>query len=129
MTAGIAGLGLIGGSFAKAYHRANERVLAYNRTRSTLDFAILSGDVDAELTPENVSECDIIIICLYPEAAAEYLRSIAPYIRKDAIVMDACGTKRNVCEDGFRLAESAVCAFLLLKNMALHMWEPIPWQA
>ena len=105
MTAGIAGLGLIGGSFAKAYHKAGERVLAWNRTRSTLDFAILSGDVDAELTPENIAECDIIIICLYPEAAAEYLQSIAPYIRKDAIVMDACGTKRKVTSLCFPIAE------------------------
>lgn len=97
MTAGIVGLGLIGGSFAKAYHKAGERVLAYNRTAKVLDFAMLNGDVDAPLTNENVNECDIIIICIYPEAAAEYLQSIAPYIRKDTIVIDACGTKRKVC--------------------------------
>ena len=104
MTAGIVGLGLIGGSFAKAYHKAGERVLAYNRTRSILDFAILNADVDAPLTRENIQVCDIVIICVYPEAAAEYLRSVAPWIRKDTIVIDACGTKRKVCDLCFPIA-------------------------
>ena len=105
MTAGIVGLGLIGGSFAKAYHKAGERVLAFNRSQNILDFAIMNGDVDAPLTPDNIAECDIVIICIYPEAAAEWLRSMAPQIRKDAIVMDACGTKRKVCEMCFPIAE------------------------
>ena len=65
MTAGIVGLGLIGGSFAKAYHKKGERVLAFNRSREVVDFAMINGDVDAVLTKDNVSECDIIIICIY----------------------------------------------------------------
>ena len=56
-TVGVVGLGLIGGSFAKAYHEAGWTVLASNRTKSILDFAILSGDVDAELTKENGKYC------------------------------------------------------------------------
>ena len=68
MTVGIVGLGLIGGSFAKAYSAAGERVLAFNRTRSVLDFAIMSGCVDAELTRENISGCDLVLITLYPRA-------------------------------------------------------------
>ena len=60
MTAGIAGLGLIGGSFVKAYHKAGQRVLAYNRSQDILDFAVMSGDADAVLTKDNVPECDII---------------------------------------------------------------------
>ena len=43
---GIVGLGLIGGSFAKAYHAAGWEVFASNRTKSVLEFAILSGDVN-----------------------------------------------------------------------------------
>ena len=50
MTVGIVGLGLIGGSFAKAYQEAGATVLAWNRSRSVLDFAIMSGAVDAEPT-------------------------------------------------------------------------------
>lgn len=106
MTAGIVGLGLIGGSFAKAYHAAGEKVYAFNRTRNVLDFAMLDGTVDAELTEENICECDIVIICVFPEAAAEYLEKMAPYMdKKKTIVIDACGTKRKVCELCFPIAE------------------------
>lgn len=105
MTAGIVGLGLIGGSFAKAYHAAGEKVLAFNRSRDTLDFAMLCGDVDGELTKENIGDCDIIIVAVYPEAAAEFLEKMAPYIGKKPIVLDACGTKRKVCELCFPIAE------------------------
>lgn len=104
MTAGIVGLGLIGGSFAKAYHEAGQTVLAYNRSRDVLDFAILSGAVDGELTKENIGQCDIVIVAVYPEAAAGYLEEMAPYIGKKPIVIDACGTKRKVCSLCFPIA-------------------------
>ena len=118
MTVGIAGLGLIGGSFAKAYHKAGERVLAYNRSHQTVEFAMISGDVDAPLTAENAGECDLIILCIFPEAGAEYLRSIAPYIRKDAIVIDACGTKRTVCDLCFPVSEEYGFTFVGAHPMA-----------
>ena len=105
MTAGIVGLGLIGGSFAKAYHEAGQTVLAYNRSRDVLEFAMLSGAVDGELTKDNIGQCDIVIVAVYPEAAAGYLEEMAPYIGKKPIVIDACGTKRKVCELCFPIAE------------------------
>ncbi|MBP3539017.1 MAG: prephenate dehydrogenase [Oscillospiraceae bacterium] len=104
MTVGIVGLGLIGGSFAKAYSAAGARVLAYNRSRSVLDFAIMNGDVAAELTAENIAECELILIALYPEAVVEYFEKMAPYISKDTLVMDCGGTKRNVCTACFAIA-------------------------
>lgn len=104
MTVGIVGLGLIGGSFAKAYNEAGARVLAYNRSRSTLDFAIMNGDVAAELTAENIAECELVLIALYPEAVVEYFEKMAPCISKDTLVMDCGGTKRNVCTACFAIA-------------------------
>ncbi|MBO4327333.1 MAG: prephenate dehydrogenase [Clostridia bacterium] len=104
MTAGIAGLGLIGGSFVKAYAKEGHRVLATNRSRQVLDFAILSGDVSEELTTVNVSECDVVIVCLYPEAAVSFLEKFGPYIGKKPVVLDACGTKRVVVEGCSKLA-------------------------
>ena len=104
MTAGIVGLGLIGGSFAKAYSKEGHRVLGANRSRQVLDFAMLSGDVHAELTADNISECDIIIICLYPEAAISYLEKNGQYIGKKPVVIDACGTKRVVVEGCSKIA-------------------------
>lgn len=105
MTVGIVGLGLIGGSFAKAYHAAGKRVLAWNRTRSVLDFAMLDGGVDGELTEENIADCDLVLVTLYPAAAIEYLTRMAPHIGPKPLVIDCCGTKRVVCEAVFPLAE------------------------
>lgn len=104
-TVGIFGLGLIGGSFVKAYHAAGWTVLAHNRSKSVLDFARLSGDVDGELTKENIADCDLVLLTIYPVAAVETLREFAPYIGKKPLVMDCCGTKRLVCEAAFKIAE------------------------
>ena len=105
MIAGIVGLGLIGGSFAKAYHAAGVEVSAFDCDRSALDFAMLSGAVDSELTRENIGQCDIVIVAIYPEAAAQYLEEMAPYIGKKPVVIDTCGTKRKVCELCVPIAE------------------------
>ena len=69
MTVGIVGLGLIGGSFAKAYHEAGETVLACNRTEDTLRFAMLSGAVDGELTEGNGGRRGRVMIAVCPGAA------------------------------------------------------------
>ena len=103
-TVGVFGLGLIGGSFVKAYHAAGWTVLAHNRSRSTLDFALLSGDADGELTKENIADCDLVLLTIFPEAAIETLRDFAPYIGKKPLVMDCCGKKRTVCEACFPIA-------------------------
>lgn len=105
MTVGIVGLGLIGGSFAKAYRAAGHRVLAWNRSRSVLDFALLSGDADGALTEDNVKDCDLVLLCIYPQAAIDWLTAFAPYIGTKPVVIDCCGTKRVVCAACFPLAE------------------------
>ena len=104
MTVGIVGLGLIGGSFAKAYHQAGHRVLALEKDPSVLDFAILSGAVQGALTPEEIPQCDLILIAIYPAAAMAFLRENAGRFGDKPLVMDCCGVKREVCEAAFPLA-------------------------
>lgn len=106
MKVGIVGLGLIGGSFAKAYKAAGEHnVYAYDRDNTMLGFAKLSGAIDGELNDENIRECELIIVALYPKPSIEYLKRNAPLITKSATVIDCCGTKRDICPVGFALAE------------------------
>lgn len=105
MKVGIVGLGLIGGSFAWAYHNEGHQVLAWNRTRSVLDFAMLSGAVDGELTEENAGDCDLILVTLYPQAAIDYIDRMGPHFGQNPLVMDCCGTKRVVCSACFPIAE------------------------
>ena len=118
MTVGVVGLGLIGGSVAKAYHAKGHKVYAWNRSRQTLDFALISGDVDAELTKENAHECDLIMVCLYPKASIDWVRDFAPHFGSETMVMDACGTKREICETCFRLAEEHGFTFVGAHPMA-----------
>ena len=105
MMVGIAGLGLIGGSFAKAWHEAGHKVLACNRTRAVLDFALMSGEVDGELTKENIPDCDLVLVCLPPEAAIAWVTEMGPHIGPKPLVVDCCATKRVVCAALFPLAE------------------------
>ena len=105
MTVGVVGLGLIGGSLAKAYHEAGAKVLAWNRSRSTLDFAIISEAVDGELTAENIGGCDLVLLSIYPQGSINYLKSVAPHIGGKPLIVDCCGTKRDVCAACFPLAE------------------------
>jgi prephenate dehydrogenase len=101
MTVGIIGAGLIGGSFAKAYKAAGHRVLVQDTDKSTEEFAILSGAADASF--DRASGCDLILLCVYPNAAIEFLRDYGEGIT--STVIDCCGTKKNVCAAGFALAE------------------------
>ena len=105
MTIGIVGLGLIGGSFAKAYHEAGHRVLAFDTDQSVFDFAVLSGAVDGLLSEESLSSCDLILIAVYPSAAVDYLRQHGAHIGPKPVVIDCCGTKRLVCDACFPLAK------------------------
>lgn len=105
MTVGIIGLGLIGGSFAKAYSQEGHTVLATDTDQSTLDFAMLSGAVSGKLIPENVGRCDLVLIAITPEAACHALNEFAPHFGSRPVVIDCCGTKRRVCKVGFSLAQ------------------------
>lgn len=106
MTVGICGLGLIGGSMAKAYKEAGHRVLGYDNNTASLGYACLAGIIDETLETKNVGECDIVFIALYPKAAIEYLRAIAPFVGgTETVVMDLCGTKKQICDAGFALAK------------------------
>ena len=105
MTVGIVGLGLIGGSFAKAYHAAGHTVLAFDTDRSTYDLAVLSGTVNGLLTDETLSTCDLILMAVIPSAAVGYLKQHAAHIGPKPVVIDCCGTKRVVCTACFPLAK------------------------
>lgn len=106
MNIGIIGLGLIGGSLAKAFKTQRDYIVYGQDTDSeTLSYAMLSETIDDVLTEDLIKECRLIIIALYPDATINWLKSNANLISKDTIVIDTCGTKRLVCSVGFELAK------------------------
>lgn len=105
-TLGVVGLGLIGGSFVKAYAQTEDwRILGFDTDERMNQFALLAEDIEDVLTDESVSQCDLILLCVYPEAAIAWLRDHAELIRPDAVVIDCCGVKERVCGPCFEIAK------------------------
>lgn len=104
MKVGVVGLGLIGGSAAKAFKAAGNTVYAYDINTTVLGYAKLDGTMDKELTEKTLPQCDLLIIATTPNAAIDYLRKNAKSISSSTLVIDFCGTKHDVCAEGFLLA-------------------------
>lgn len=112
MTVGILGLGLIGGSLARAYALEGHTVYAIQRNESMLSFAMLAGAVHGKLTEETIPQCDLILLAIYPDGSASWLESNAHLISQNALVIDCCGIKREVCKRCFPLAEKYGFTFI-----------------
>ena len=97
MNVGILGLGLIGGSLARAYALEGHTVYAIQRNESMLSFAMLSGAVHGRLNEETIPKCDLILLAIYPGGCADWLERNAHLVSKSALVLDCCGIKREVC--------------------------------
>ena len=105
MTVGILGLGLIGGSLARAYSLYGHTVYAVEQNESMLSFAMLAGAVDGKLNEETIPHCDLILLAIYPEGSASWIKEHAHIISNNTLVMDCCGTKEEICRECFPLAE------------------------
>ncbi len=123
MNIGILGLGLIGGSMARAYSKAGHPVYAYDADASILSFAQLCGSVSGVLDETTLKNCDLILLAIYPEGCVRYLEENARFISKNALVMDLCGTKTNICNRCFALAQAYGFTFIGAHPMAgTHHW-------
>ncbi len=103
MTVGIVGLGLIGGSLARAYKGKGHKVLVYDLDTTVSAFAIMAGAADGILEDGYLGECDLILLAIYPKAAIAWLEEKAPLLKKT--VIDCCGVKADICAAAFPLAE------------------------
>lgn len=113
MVIGIVGLGLIGGSLAKATKKnTNHKVYGFDISETTVKSALKEKSINKELTSENLNECDYVFIPLYPEAVKDYLVKNAKNFKENAVVIDCAGVKRCVCEDCFNIAEQNGFTFI-----------------
>ena len=122
MLIGVVGLGLIGGSLAKAIkYNTENTVLGYDIDLNVLLKAKLLGAVDGELTEDKIPECDMIITGLYPQSTKDFINANAAKFIKGAIVVDTCGVKGYVCEDMWKTAKENGFVFIGAHPMAgLH---------
>ena len=118
MIVGILGLGLIGGSLARAYAKSGHTVYAAELDSNMLEFAQLAGVVSGELNVATIPDCDLILLAVYAGASAQWLSDHASYIRSDSLVMDCCGIKESICNCGFSLARKFGFTFVGAHPMA-----------
>jgi prephenate dehydrogenase len=98
-TVGIAGLGLIGGSLAKAIKaKTDSRVFGFDIKREVISAAKEQGAINGELTDASIAECSLVIIALYPDDVIAYFERSLPHIRGGTIVVDCGGVKTRICE-------------------------------
>ena len=105
MNVGILGLGLIGGSLARAYSKAGHRVYVYDRDEQMLEFAKIAGIVHGTLNTDAIGQCELILLAIYAGGSAQWLEDNAPIISPNTTVIDCCGIKKYICDKCFPLAE------------------------
>ena len=105
MNVGILGLGLIGGSLARAYAKAGHTVFAAEKDQSIFDFAIMAGAVHGPLNEESIPCCDLILLAIYSGGSAAWLEGHGRFVSKHTLVIDCCGIKEQICNRCFPVAE------------------------
>ena len=103
---GVIGLGLIGGSMAKALNQmTGDNVYGYDANPDVVRKAKLVNAIEDELTEELLPLCDLVIVALYPEDTVAAIQRFAPHFKKEAVVLDCAGVKRAVVPPCQKLAE------------------------
>ena len=118
MTVGILGLGLIGGSLARAYAKTGHRVLAADKDTSILDFAMLADVVHGQLNSDNVGECDLILLAIFSGGSAKWLEDNAMHIQKNALVI--CTISNHLITGEETTAEERQSSFGKMITLALE---------
>lgn len=123
MKIGIIGLGLMGGSLAKAISFGTEHtVWGTNRSPEAVQKALFVGAIEKELNKDDLSVCDLVIVSLYPQASIDYIKENATLFKKGSIVMDISGVKRYVCDALYEVAKENGFIFIGAHPMAgLHL--------
>ena len=113
MEIGIVGLGLIGGSLAKAISQNTDHtVYGADISDTVVKKAVLVDAIEQPLTEELLPQCDITIVALYPQATIEYVKTHADSFKKGSIVLDCGGVKGIVCDALMPLADEKDFIFI-----------------
>lgn len=119
MNIAVVGLGLIGGSFCKALKKNTfHRILGIDTNKETIEKALACGAIDEEITVDRLSEVNLTIICLYPEAIVNFVKENAANFKKGSIVIDSCGVKEYVVNECTPVLDSHGVIFVGTHPMA-----------
>lgn len=92
MKIGIVGLGLIGGSLAKALKKNTDyEIVGVDADEQTMRMAIEDGVIAED---GDLADCDVVFVCLHPKATVDWAKNAD--LREGTIVADTCGVKRFI---------------------------------
>ena len=92
----IVGLGLLGGSYAKALKRFGFHISAITKEQSSIDYALKEGLIDAgstELDEGLIGEADLVVFALYPHVFVEWIAQNQHLLKSGALITDVTGVK------------------------------------
>ena len=95
----IVGLGLLGGSYARALKRFGFKVSAITKEQSSIDYALQQGIIDEgsiEVDKRIVGESDIVIFALYPHVFVEWIEKNQSLFKPGTLITDVTGVKGSV---------------------------------
>lgn len=98
----IVGLGLMGGSYARALSRLGYHVAAIDTREESIEFALREGiimDGDTSVRSHLISEADAVIFGLYPQVLKEWIREHQEQFRPGTMITDVTGVKSSVVYD------------------------------
>jgi prephenate dehydrogenase len=98
MKIGIVGLGLIGGTYAKALNPYQYEIIGFDKNQNVIDYALETKMISkGTITPKQyLKECDIVFVCLYPKDTVNFIKNNINNFKRNAIVSDVTGIKRKL---------------------------------
>ena len=97
----IVGLGLLGGSYAKALKKQGFSVEAVTRSQSTIDYALEQGIIDGGAAfpdPEIIGRADFVVLAMYPQTLLDWVKEHQRHFKPGALITDVTGVKTCVVE-------------------------------
>ncbi len=95
----IVGLGLLGGSYARALKRFDFQISTIEKDQSSIDYALKEGIIDkgsTELDADIIGQADIVIFALYPHVFVEWIETNQQLLKSGALITDVTGVKRSI---------------------------------
>ena len=95
----IVGLGLLGGSYAKALKRFGFKISAITKEQSSIDFALKEGIIDegsTELDEKIIGQADLVVFALYPHIFVEWIEQNQGLLKSGAVITDVTGVKGSI---------------------------------
>ena len=95
----IVGLGLLGGSYARALKRFGFHISAITKEQSSIDYALKEKIIDegfTQIDEKIIGEADLVVFALYPHVFVEWIEENQSLLKSGALITDVTGVKRSI---------------------------------